>query len=262
MMKKIIILICGAIMAQCSLVSAQTVKMKIWKGGDATKIFRTADVDSVTFIINEDYCAEEDLHIIDGHKFVDLGLPSGLLWATANIGAAMAADAGDYYAWGATEAQSSYDWNAYTHGTSASNFTKYNSTDGLVTLEKGDDAATVLWGSSCRMPTIMEMGELLDPRNCIWAWVQRTTSTGEKMEGYRVTSKSNGNSIFIPAAGCRYNGNLYYRSMFGIYWSSTLYSDDSDGTNYAYYLNFNSTVHYQDYFARCFGRTIRPVAMP
>ncbi len=249
-------------MAQCSLVSAQTTKMKIWKGGDVIKIFQTADVDSVTFRTNEDYCAEEDLHIIDGHKFVDLGLPSGLLWATTNIGADMAADAGDYYAWGATAPQSSYDWAGYKHGTSTSNFSKYNSSDGLITLENDDDAATALWGSSCRMPTVAEMGELLDSENCTWTWTRRTTSAGEMIEGYKVTSVSNGNSIFIPAAGCRYNGDLYYRSMFGIYWSSTLYSDDSDSTNYAYYLNFDSTVHYQDYFARCYGRTIRPVAMP
>jgi hypothetical protein len=261
-MKKTVALICSvAIAAQWSVVSAQTTKMKIWKGGDVTKIFRTADIDSVTFI-TDDYCAEEDIHIIDGHKFVDLGLPSGLLWATTNIGAATAADEGDYYAWGETEPKQYFDWDTYEHCNSASSLTKYNASDGLTTLEKDDDAASVLWGSSCRMPTVAEMGELLDPRNCTWAWVRRITSSGLPIEGHRVTSKQNGNSIFIPASGCYYYGDAYYSSSFGLYWSSTLYTDDSDGTIYAYYLNFDSTVHYQDYFARCFGRTIRPVAMP
>ena len=98
---------------------------------------------------------------INGHKFVDLALPSGILWATNNIGATTAADDGYYYAWGETEPQSSnsYSWDSYKHGTSWSNLAKYNATDEKTVLEKEDDAAYINWGSSCRMPTYDDFNE-------------------------------------------------------------------------------------------------------
>ena len=199
--------------------------------------------------------------IINDHKFVDLGLPSGLLWATNNIGGVTPADDGNYYAWGETEPQSSniYYWSSYKHGMSSSNLTKYNSTDGKTVLDKEDDAAYVNWGSSCRMPTVDDFAELRESSNCTWTWTSHTTSDGFSINGYTVTSVKNGNSIFLPASGFRYDGNLYGHSSDGHYWSSTL---NSSYFGNACYLHFYSSDHYQEDYDRYFGRTVRPVAEP
>ncbi len=199
--------------------------------------------------------------IINGHKFVDLGLPSGLLWATNNIGAVTPADDGNYYAWGETELQISnaYTWSSYKHGTSPGNLTKYNSTDGKTVLDKEDDAAYVNWGSSCRMPTRDDFTELRESSNCTWTWTSKTTSDGSSINGYTVTSIKNGNSIFLPASGYRYNGDLNIHGLGGYYWSSTLYSYDF---KYAYYLIFSSSYRSKDSYDRFQGYAIRPVAEP
>lgn len=136
---------------------------------------------------------------IDGHKFIDLGLPSGLLWAETNIGAEKPADDGNYYAWGETQSKSNYSWDTYKYGTSEDNLTKYNSTDDNTVLDNSDDAAYVNWGSSCRMPTCDDFTELLKSSNCTWTWTSQTTSDGSSINGYTVTSIKNGNSIFLPA---------------------------------------------------------------
>lgn len=91
--------------------------------------------------------------IVNGHKFVDLGLPSGLLWARNNVGASTPYADGDYYAWGETQTKSSYSWDTYKWGSSPA---KYNSSDGKTTLEASDDVATVKWGKECRMPSRAE----------------------------------------------------------------------------------------------------------
>ncbi len=199
--------------------------------------------------------------IINSHKFVDLGLPSGLLWATNNIGAVTPADDGNYYAWGETEPQISntYNWSSYKHGTSAGNLTKYNSTDGKTVLDKEDDAAYVNWGSSCRMPTHDDFTELRESSNCTWTWTSKTTSDGSSINGYTVTSIKNGNSIFLPASGHRRDGNLNDHGSDGFYWPSALNSPYSYN---AYYLFFYSGSHAQHYGYRCNGFPVRPVAEP
>ena len=197
--------------------------------------------------------------IINGHKFIDLGLPSGLLWAETNIRAEKPADDGNYYAWGETESKPSYEWDTYKYCTSSDNMTKYNSTDSKTVLDKEDDAAYVNWGSSCRMPTRDDFTELLKSSNCTWTWTSQTTSDGSSINGYTVTSIKNGNSIFLPASGYRYNGNLNVHGSNGYYWSSTLYSYDSD---YAYYLLFSSSFHSKDSYDRCQGYAVRLVAEP
>ena len=198
---------------------------------------------------------------VNGHEFVDLGLPSGLLWAKTNIGAERPADDGNYYAWGETEPQTSnsYSWDSYKYGTSSSNLTKYNSSDGKTTLDSEDDAAYVNWGDSCRMPTIDEFGELLNSDNCTWTWATHENSDGF-IRGYEVTSVKNGSSIFLPAAGYRDDVDLDEHGSLGHYWSSTLNARYSD---WACYLYFDSSRHPQEsYDDRCIGCTVRPVAKP
>lgn len=147
---------------------------------------------------------------------VDLGLASGTKWASFNVGAAAPEEYGYYYAWGETELKSEYSWGSYSwcEGDSG-HITKYKSEG--ETLDPADDVAAMCLGGQWRMPTADEQEELL--RNCDWLW---TSLNGTN--GYRVTSKRNGNSIFFPAAG-RMDGvavNLLGEYVFC--WSSTLVS--------------------------------------
>mgnify|MGYP004623234651 CR=1 FL=1 len=112
---------------------------------------------------------------VNNHKFVDLGLPSGLLWAKSNVGAWISYDDGDYYAWGETETKSDYSWTTYK-------CTRYDNSDNKTTLEDPDDVATVKWGKGCRMPSKSEFQELYE--NCKWTW----KSYGGAY-GYLVTGK-------------------------------------------------------------------------
>jgi hypothetical protein len=252
-MNKILSTMCALFLAaQFNLLSAQTTVMKVWKGGNVTSSISTADVDSVTFETNKTGL-DDGVYLINGHKFVDLGLPSGLLWAEANIGAETAADDGNYYAWGETTTKYNYDWITYKYGTSFDNMTKYNSTDGKTVLENSDDAAYVNWGSPCRMPTQTEFEELCNTDNCTWTWTSKLTSSNSTIEGYEVTSKKNGNSIFLPASGLRIEGYLDRHGLYVEYWSSTL--DSYDTSNACCFDFFSIDVSY-----RYYGYPVRPVA--
>ncbi len=198
--------------------------------------------------------------IINGHMFIDLGLPSGLLWAETNIGAETAADDGNYYAWGETKPQrtNSYEWSSYKYGSSNSDSepSKYNDSDHKDVLDKEDDAAYVNWGSSCRMPTRADFKELLNSDNCTWTWTSQTTSSGSSVEGYKVTGP-NGNSIFLPVSGYRTHGNLYYHGSYGRYWSSTLIT-----VGLVYTLHIGSSIHSWRSQMSYEGVPVRPVAEP
>ena len=153
--------------------------------------------------------------IENGYIWVDLGL--SVKWATMNVGASKAEDYGGYYAWGETEPKEVYDWSTYKHCRgSLTTLTKYNTlssygtVDNKMELDAIDDAAVVNWGGSWRMPTDAEMTELRN--NCTWTWAIQNG-----VKGYKVTSKTNGNSIFLPAAGYRCDSPLYSAGSFGYY---------------------------------------------
>ena len=182
--------------------------------------------------------------------YVDLGLPSGIKWATKNLGASKPTAYGDNYAWGETKPKADYSWATYKWVTKDYYLTKYNDTDGKTTLDPADDAATAKLGSPWRMPTPAEIEELLNPDNCTWTWI-----TQDHVNGYEVKSKKNGNSIFLPAAGQLEGSNLYYSGKLGRYWSSSL----SSRIDCARYLFFNSDVHETGYYDRFYGYSVRPV---
>ena len=191
-----------------------------------------------------------------GHEYVDLGL--SVKWATCNVGANRPEEYGDYFAWGETQPKSTYDWLTYKWCTRTyADLTKYCTTtsrrygivDNKNILELIDDAARANWGGSWRMPTKAEQDELRN--NCTWTW---TTQNGVK--GYKVTSKSNGNSIFLPATGCRNVTSLNGAGSYGKYWSSSLYTDYPSR---AYYLNFGSGYVDWNNDLRSFGFSVRPV---
>ena len=189
-----------------------------------------------------------------GYDYVDLGL--SVKWATCNIGASKPEDYGDYFTWGETQPKSIYNWGTYKwcRGTKETqtkynNQSSYGTLDNKTQLDYSDDAACTNWGGSWRMPTKAEQDELRE--QCTWTW---TTQNGVK--GYKVTSKKNGNSIFLPAAGFRYNSLLNNAGSNGYYWSNSLYTDSPDR---AYYLNFYSSFVGRYYRNRLYGHSVRPV---
>ncbi len=197
------------------------------------------------------------------HESVDLGLPSGTLWATCNVGAASPADYGDYFAWGETTPKSDYTWATYKWCEGEkSTLVKYctesywGSVDGKTVLEASDDAATANWGSAWRMPTTEEQQELFNTEYCTWTWTTRTNSKGKLIPGYEVKSQSNGNSIFLPEAGYRVGTSLAQAGIFGYYWSSSL---NSSLANEACYLDFGWKSHTWSNYSRHYGVSVRPV---
>ena len=196
-------------------------------------------------------------------NYVDLGLPSGLLWATCNVGASKPEEYGDYFAWGETTPKSDCSWSTYTLGSDEKQLTKYCNDsecgkdgfkDDKTTLDLADDAAHANRGDQWRMPTTADFQELIDNTNS--EWVDNYNGTGVKG---RLFTASNGNSIFLPAAGYRYGTLLSDAGSYGYYWSSSLGSDCPDR---AYYQDFNSgyvDVGSGGYDIRCYGHTVRPV---
>ena len=196
----------------------------------------------------------------NGHDYVDLGLPSGTLWATCNVGASNPEDYGNYYAWGETTTKSTYTWKNYKHANGGEfRLTKYcdsprcgnnGFTDKLTTLRPSDDAATANWGSGWRIPSNKQLVELRANTTKKW-----TTQNGVK--GYLFTGK-NGESVFFPAAGyCSgWNGKFEGKGSFGCYW---LRSMEEGFTSLAWrlYVDKSSCNYYVD--ERACGMSIRPV---
>ena len=197
----------------------------------------------------------------NGHDYVDLGL--SVKWATCNVGATKPEDFGDYFAWGETEPKSTYDWSTYKWcNGSYKTLTKYCNdkkyghkkfVDNKTQLELSDDAARANWGGSWRMPTKAEITELHE--QCTWTWTRQNG-----MNGYKVTSKKNGNSIFLPAAGSRGEKSrktkdfVSVAGLSGFYLSSSLFTND-----------IALIVYFRPDYATCglsyrfYGLSVRPV---
>ena len=218
--------------------------------------------------LNSRYCVKcgtllsivQDSDSANGHEYVDLGLPSGTLWATCNIGATKPEEYGDYFAWGETSTKNTYNWSTYKYCNSGyDDFTKYCNksdygnngfTDDLTELQRGDDPATANWGSDWCMPTIKQWIELL--KNTTNEW---TMQNGVK--GRLFTSKKNGKSLFLPAAGYRWDDELYFVGSVGFCWSSSLYTDYP---YIAWYFYFSSDFYYMYYgYYRYYGQSVRAV---
>jgi uncharacterized protein YjdB len=189
--------------------------------------------------------------------WADLGLPSGLKWATRNLGAVNPEDYGDYYAWGEVETKNNFGWQTYYWSNGSYNkLTKYNidvsvgTVDNTTILLPQDDIVGIRLGDAWRMPTEAEFEELQS--NCTWTW---TTRGGVK--GALVESKTNGNSIFLPAAGYIKASESYNAGAQGCYWTSSLYTVNSCN---AWKVVFSPTEVLTGYGYRCFGLSLRPVS--
>ena len=211
------------------------------------------DISDVTCLIN---------YVLHGawpetpHEWVDLGLPSGTLWATCNVGANSPEEYGDYFAWGETATKENYAWSTYkwcngTYNTVTKYCTKaeYGTVDDKLELERADDAASVNWGPSWRMPTTEQQNELCD--NCTWEWVTRNGVNGQLVTG------PNGKTIFLPAAGVFRDSYVWWTRTDGQYWASSLSPYSSAAARAMHFDPDNHSSWYGD--NRCEGRTVRAV---
>ena len=194
--------------------------------------------------VNDETCIDMASNPIRNHEYVDLGLPSGIKWATCNVGASTSEEYGDYYAWG------EFKDNHYIGNSLSSNKYDYSHSEEDLGETKYDVANKKLDGS-WRFPTKAEFEELLDKNNCEWKW---TTRNG--INGYNIKSKKNGNVIFLPAAGWRDGMSLKSQGIYGQYWSST---PDNNDLLSAYSLIFVESGRRMNQYARCNGYCIRPV---
>ena len=210
-------------------------------------------------------------------EYVDIGLFVGgassgtpLLWAKKNVGAASETDYGYYFAWGETTGYAastshSFDWASYKLGT------KYTVSDGWSMLEAADDAATAAWGTPWRMPTQAEIQALAntynendfgDSNTTKWKWEWKSNYNSSGHAGYLISYRASTanttvtSTLFLPAAGRRYNASFNDQGTSGSYWSSTL---DADNPDFAWNLCFYSDYAFMDLYFRFVGFTVRAV---
>ena len=194
------------------------------------------------------------MELYKDYNLIDLGLPSGTLWMDRNVGASSPEDAGLYFAWGETTGYTAdevgktkqFSWDDYRF---ESNTVKYNRNDRMVSLRVTDDAANHYTNGKCKMPTKEQLQELIDGTTSTW-----TSQNG--VNGRLFTSKTNGNSIFVPAAGNGYDGSLDDVGSYGYLWSSSLYEGYA---NSAWLLGFSSGYVGIGGGNRCNGLSVRGV---
>ena len=184
----------------------------------------------------------------NNYEFVDLALPSGVKWASYNVGATKPEEYGDYFAWGEITTKEDYQ---------SSNCATYQKDLGDISGNPEYDAAAAQWGGNWRMPKLEDMYELVT--QCEWIW-----DVVNGVSGFNVVSKENGNHIFLPASGFRVGiEEVKDKDVFGYYWTSTPYSEEIEGgTNSntkACYVDFSKSGYMTDWSLRRNGFTIRPV---
>ena len=199
----------------------------------ATMSFASCKDDEVVNSINK-FCPDEN----HPHA-IDLGLPSGTLWACCNVGASSPEAYGGYYAWGETKEKDTYDWSNYS--------SYYHSSTDL--LEMRFDVARNWWGGSWMMPVQENIEELLN--NCTHEWTMMNGVTGVKF-----TSNTNDRFIFLPAAGKRHDSVPDETGVEGNYWACT---PDSANEGYAKCLSFDADLTCLSNQPRYYGISIRPV---
>ena len=248
-------IIAALLMLVAGMQTSNAQKMVVKLTDNQTVKYNVLQVESVTF--------EE----AGEHEYVDLGLPTGTLWATCNIGANSPEEYGDYFAWGETEPKEDYSWSTYKYcNGSITTLTKYclkssygfnGFIDNKTELEPFDDAATVLWGSNWQIPSREQFKELINSTYTMSVW---TLQNG--IQGLKITSKINSKWIFLPAAGWCLEMSLKKDiGNYGRYFARSL--DDynaGDYTSYATGLIFKSgEITATSLFNRSLGQSVRPV---
>ena len=228
--------------------------------GDVNGDGKTSITD-VSVLINYLLSNEWPASLVD--EYVDLGLSSGTLWATHNLGATNPEEYGDYFAWGETVPnKDNYSWatTAFVYYENGSmRLSKYNTDsqygeiDNKTELDPEDDAAYVNWGSQWRMPSVAQLDELLS--QCTWKWTELNGVKGQQLTG------PNGKTMFLPAAGQRSGANVSSVGSNGNYWSRELYY--LNPTSYrpinGYKLYFGTSIKQKTSASRNYGLPVRPV---
>lgn len=259
-----------AMLAVSTLSMAQS-RLYVYQADGTRTEFLAADVDSIS-ISDASGTADENINA-NGHEYVDLGLPSGTLWATCNVGANTPEEVGGYFAWGETETKDNYYLSTYKYSKSGhyslDDLTKYTLPDNNIyadwyfefnkfigdnktILEANDDVAKVNFGGDWRMPTREEFEELI--KECSWQFSYEYNSPSRV--GYTITSLKNGNTIFLPAAGYYDKADLKDYQANGSYWCGTLSSNKSEEADA--FVMAPSYVKMSNVL-RTSGFTIRPV---
>lgn len=197
---------------------------------------------------------------LNGHEWVDLGLPSGTLWATCNVGAEMPEDYGEYFAWGETQPKDTYDsinymhclgnFNTITKYCNNSEYGKDGFTDTLTELLDCDDPA-IVWGANWRTPSMTQWEELLQNTTNKW-------TTQNDIKGMLFTAK-NGHTLFIPAASIRWNVPVLGNGIMGAYWTSSLCTDEFNPPFRAWCFFFHKDGGDLGAVYRPAGLSVRPV---
>ena len=231
--------------------SANAQKVVLHMTGNKTFECNISELDSISFVDAEE------------HEWVDLGLPSGTLWATCNVGANSPEEYGDYFAWGETKPKEEYSWSTYIHSNGSHiTLTKYCThanygyngfVDNLTELLPEDDAATANWGSDWQMPSLAQCEELINSSYTTTTWV-----TENGVYGRKIISKDNGKSIFLPATGVYMGARNYSTGLYGYYFSRSL---NTGNTSCCSCIDFDSGGIGMDGSSgsREYGRTVRPV---
>ena len=243
-----------------SMLTMSQKKMFVHKSDGTTVEFLLSEVDSIEI--------EKPLDA-NGLEYVDLGLPSGTLWATCNVGAISPEGYGYYFGWGERVPKDDYYWYSYTwilYGHyNELGINKYTIPDGWLegiwyengnfvgdnkrSLELIDDAGHRYWGGDWRMPTMEERDEL--HYHCKSYWETLNGVNGVRFVG------PNGNSIFLPAAGNYSRDEVQYKGEEGHYWTKTL--SNGNTTNALGFAFDSSSTELVSYTARYLGASIRPV---
>ena len=212
--------------------------------------------------VSDRYVGQSIRPVRKGHDYVDLELPSGTLWATCNVGADSPEEYGDYFAWGETEPKESYTWGNYkwcegsektlTKYCNDSEFGYNGFTDDLTELLPEDDAATANWGSMWQMPSDEQIKELINKAYTTTEWAMLNG-----VNGLKITSISNGKSIFLPNAGDHWNSWLWNDGDQGNYWSRSIFRQNDTCAWYFYFrMNDGWRMSQND---RCRGKSVRAV---
>ena len=236
MNKRIII---ATVLLAAGLQTAWAQGVKVWQNGKAV-YYELGSVDSIAF---DESC------VINGHEWVDLGLPSGTLWATCNVDANAPEEYGDYFAWGETQMKEEYIWESYLYGGDV--ITKYYSDDGLTELLPEDDAATVNWDGLWQLPSKEQLEELFSNE---YSTIESVAQKG--VNGFLITSKSNGKSLFLPTAG-EYWKMGYSAQNDGWYWSRSLCQSYNEAWSVRFFTS-NDAYGIQS-ISRYLGLSARPV---
>lgn len=230
------------------------------KVGSVTAVTTTGGKCTITATLNDGSgaYAECEVYVETNHEWVDLGLPSGTLWATCNLGASIPESKGYYYAWGETTTKSSYTWSNYKHcdGTDKG-MTKYctnnsyGNVDNKEELEPADDAVTAIWGEAWQMPSSEQFEELINTD-----YVTRQYTTIGDIKGLKITSNANGKSIFLPVGGYYESQTWCDNDNSGYYWTRTLDFFNNNGETL--HFCYGQGIHVDESY-RNQGLNIRPV---